>query len=277
MDSFSYVFPFISELENPIVTLISVGTETRSGTEYYYDNKDRMLNGYLFQYTLSGSGILYLGKEKYEILPGQAFFIPIPSDTRYLCNVRKRERWKFMFILLQSSFLDEYYRLITKKNSCILDLATDSIPIQFLSEICNQAKNGHITNFNSASSIAFDFINRLYYHSLSNHENYSKRNREIMLYINEHYAALDGISAIAELYHISASHLSREFTEDTGISPVKYLTKVRIQQAKKLLQTTSLSIGEIAKRCGYHQTNYFCKVFREMTGQTPLQYRSCIT
>ena len=273
---YSYVFPFMPELTNPVVSLISVGIEYRMGTEYYYDNKDRMLNGYLFQYTLSGSGILCIGDKEYEIQPSQAFFIPIPSDTRYFCNLKKRERWEFMYFLIQSDFLNEYYNLITNKTSNIMTMSPDSGPIQFLQEIINLTRNGHITNFSTASSLAFDFINRLYYHYMDNSENYSKRNREIMHYLDYHFSDLDSIEKIAETYNISLSHLSREFARDTGLSPIKYLTRVRVQHAKKLLQTTVLPISEIGRLCGYNQTNYFCKVFRENVGQSPTQYRNCI-
>lgn len=274
---YSYVFPFVSELTNPVISLISVGTEIRFGTEYYYDNKDRMLNGYLFQYTVKGSGILYIENRKYEISPSQAFFIPIPGDSRYFCNLEKREPWEFIYILIQSNCLDEYYQQIIKQKTNIFSMPEDSSPVQFLLDIINQSKNGHITNFNTASSMAFDFINRLYGYCRDNSEAYTKRNREIIHYINEHFSSIESISDIADMYHISSSHLSREFAGDVGITPIKYLSKVRIQHAKKLLQTTMMSVAEISESCGYSQTNYFCKIFKENVGQSPLQYRNCIT
>ncbi|MGN0504977.1 MAG: AraC family transcriptional regulator [Lachnospiraceae bacterium] len=276
-DLYHYAFPFLTELSDPIIRLISLGIECQIGPGYYYDNKERMLNGYLFQYTISGSGILCIGDREYEILPSHALFIPIPSDTRYYCNTKKQEPWKFMYILVQSTHMEEYYQLIIKKASNILTLSKDSAPVQCLLDIINQTKNGHITNFCTASSLAFDFMNRLYYHYMNNSENYSKRNREIIHYINNNFASINGIETIAELYHISASHLSREFTSDTGITLIKYLTEVRILHAKKLLQTTLLPVSEVSRRCGYSQTNYFCKVFKENVGQTPLQYRNCVT
>lgn len=271
---YGYVFPFTPELHSPLISLISVGVETRSGAEYYYDNKNRLLGGYLFQYTLGGSGILCINDKEYEIQPNQAFLIPIPSDTRYYCNIKKRDEWDLMYMLIQSDYIDEYYQLITKKAGNIFTLDENSVPIQFLNEIINQAKNMHITNFNTASSIAFDFINRLYFHFRDNNEMYTKRNREIIHYMTEHFSTVDSIENIAELYGISSSHLSRDFANDTGMSPIKFLTKLRIEHAKKLLQTTLLPISEIAEQCGYKQTNYFCKIFKDTVGQTPLQYRN---
>ncbi len=271
---FSYVFPFTPELSSPLISLISVGIETRSGTEYYYDNKNRMLGGYLFQYTLAGSGILCINDKEYEVLPGQGFFIPIPSDTRYYCNIKKRDEWDLMYMLIESNYLDEYYQLITKKAGNIFNLDTNSAPIKFHNEIINQARNMHITDFNTASSIAFDFVNRLYFHFKDNNEMYTKRNREIIHYMTEHFDTIDSIENIADIYGISSSHLSRDFANDTGISPIKFLTKLRIEHAKKLLQTTLLPISEIAEHCGYKQTNYFCKIFKDTVGQTPMQYRN---
>lgn len=87
---YSYVFPFVPELTKPIISLISVGIEYRMGTEYYYDNKERMLNGYLFQYTLSGSGILCIGNNEYEIQPSQAFLF-LYQATQDTSAILKKE------------------------------------------------------------------------------------------------------------------------------------------------------------------------------------------
>jgi len=58
-----------------------------------------------------------------------------------------------------------------------------------------------------------------------------------------------------------------------GISPGAYINQLRIQQAFSLLRHTSLSIAEIASRCGYTDADYFSRVIRRTTGYSPLQFR----
>lgn len=271
------VFSFMTELKNPPIAITSVGHEIRMGREYYYDNCERQMNGYLFQYTLSGNGLLYDGNTRRIAGKGQAFFIPIPSETRYCCNLESHEPWEFIFIHVKGECLQEYFEHIYNKNGYILTLDRDSVPVKFLFDISNQTQNGHINSFNHASRLAFEFITKLYDYYFDNSDIYSKRNRDIISIIETNFKDMGAIADIAESFHISPSHMTRDFVSEVGITPVKYLTKVRILHAKKLLQNTNMTVGEIAAECGYAQENYFCRIFKSTVGQTPLQYRNFLS
>ena len=52
-----------------------------------------------------------------------------------------------------------------------------------------------------------------------------------------------------------------------------YLTQVRIDRAKHLLSSYNFKLDDIAARCGYHDTPYFCHVFKRITKLTPIEYR----
>jgi YesN/AraC family two-component response regulator len=52
-----------------------------------------------------------------------------------------------------------------------------------------------------------------------------------------------------------------------------YLTQVRIDRAKHLLGNYNLKLDEISARCGYHDTAYFCHVFKNLAHRTPMEYR----
>ena len=54
--------------------------------------------------------------------------------------------------------------------------------------------------------------------------------------------------------------------------PMEYVTYVRIQNAKKMLRYSHLSVYEIAERVGFSDCSYFCKIFRQVEGVTPMQY-----
>lgn len=271
---FCHVFSFITELKHPPVTLTSVGHEIRHTPDYYYDNTYRQMRGVLFQYTLRGSGYIQHGSTLHAVGRNQGFFVPIPSDTRYFCDLKTSEPWEFVFIHIDAPALTEYIEKIVEKNGYVLNLPQESLPIQLLFDIANQTYNGHVDSFHKASRLGFEFMTHLYDYFFENQEIYSKRNRDIITYMEHDFRHIESIAQIAEKFEISSSHLTRDFLHEVGISPIKYLTKVRIQHAKKLLQTTNLTVNEIADACGYEQTNYFCKVFKTVVGQTPLQYRN---
>ena len=81
------------------------------------------------------------------------------------------------------------------------------------------------------------------------------------------------ISTAAHLLHVHRSTLMRQMAEDYGMSPQKYLTSCRIQQAEALLKNTPLLIKEIAEQSGFSDPNYFCRMFRNQYGISPLQFR----
>lgn len=80
------------------------------------------------------------------------------------------------------------------------------------------------------------------------------------------------IPEIAHACCISESSLRRLFLEHLGISPVKYRLQSKLNRAMYLLDSTNMSINEIAASLNFYDTAYFCKVFRANIGMTPSQY-----
>jgi two-component system response regulator YesN len=81
------------------------------------------------------------------------------------------------------------------------------------------------------------------------------------------------IGYIAEKLSISPNYLSALFHKKMGISFIQYLTQIRMEKAKELLQNRKISIQEAAEKTGYQNANYFSKVFREYYGMTPTEYQ----
>ncbi len=72
---------------------------------------------------------------------------------------------------------------------------------------------------------------------------------------------------------ISRSTLFYKMNDLTGMSTGKYIRKIRIDKAKELLEKTDLSIGDLSAKLGFTESRYFSTVFKQETGETPLQYK----
>lgn len=90
--------------------------------------------------------------------------------------------------------------------------------------------------------------------------------------IQEEFPFLEGVNDLAERLEVSAAHLGRVFTKKIGISPGKYITRVRIEYAKLLLRAPDTTISYVAEASGFANANYFAKVFRRETGLSPSEY-----
>lgn len=93
-------------------------------------------------------------------------------------------------------------------------------------------------------------------------------------YMRVHFADPElSISAIAEAFEMPTARLSLAFKDEMHMSPLEYLTLLRVERSKELLAATDMSIKEIAAEVGYYDASSFIRRFKQMTGATPLQYR----
>ncbi|MBR7164775.1 MAG: AraC family transcriptional regulator [Clostridia bacterium] len=80
------------------------------------------------------------------------------------------------------------------------------------------------------------------------------------------------VQEIARLCGISESVLRRRFREEVGCSPARYRLLRKLEKAKYLLESTDLSVAEIADALHFYDGAYFCKTFRSHVGMTPMQF-----
>jgi len=78
---------------------------------------------------------------------------------------------------------------------------------------------------------------------------------------------------VASVANVSASHLAHLLRTHVGASFVRYLTALRMEEAKRLLAETDLKVATVAGQAGYDDPTYFYRVFRRETGMTPIVYR----
>lgn len=97
--------------------------------------------------------------------------------------------------------------------------------------------------------------------------------QQAIAYINEHLTADLTIAAIADELKMSQYYFSRLFKQSTGVSPYQYVMQQRIERAKYLLRTTSLSVAEVALKSGFSNQNQLAIQFRKFTNTTPSGYR----
>ena len=97
---------------------------------------------------------------------------------------------------------------------------------------------------------------------------------QVVRYMEEHYSDPEiSMTALADSFELSTTRFSLSFKEKMGMSPLDYLTLLRVEHAKELLASTDLTIREISAQVGYYDSGSFIRRFKQVTGETPLQYR----
>lgn len=87
------------------------------------------------------------------------------------------------------------------------------------------------------------------------------------------YRSEISLQEVAKLVNLSQSHLGFQFKTEMGVSYMNYLTKLRIEEAKRLLRTTDLSVAVIAEQVGYPNVTNFYRHFQHHVGMTPAAFR----
>ena len=95
----------------------------------------------------------------------------------------------------------------------------------------------------------------------------------MLAFIQENYAEKLTLEQIAAAAAVSTRECLRCFRTCIRQSPMEYLMDYRIQAAKKFLESTDLTVTEIALRCGFNSSSYFTKQFHRLCGKTPAAYR----
>ena len=102
---------------------------------------------------------------------------------------------------------------------------------------------------------------------------HNKTVEHICAYLAANYRQKFSLSEVAARFYLSPYYLSRLFKRVTGQSIVDYINNRRIEAAQKLLETTELSISAVAEQTGFASAAHFRRVFHEVMGTGPLQYR----
>ena len=122
-----------------------------------------------------------------------------------------------------------------------------------------------------ATAMYHDFIYRV--HHLRSNPGYSHAIQKCCDYIELSLDRKIRVSDLAALVGYTEYYLTEKFKKETGVPVSQYIRFAKVERAKVLLESTDMSVREIAERLAFNTVNYFIQSFRETAGYTPAQYR----
>lgn len=271
---YGYRFQDLPQL--PVYQLFATGYQEETESAYYWDGMKR-IDGplYLFQYTVSGFGHFRLGEKTHEIHPGTAFLAEIPGDHHY-CLPHASSHWTFYFVLFRQQHLQELWTELLQTVGVTPSFERSSAVVRSLQSLYAEAHGNRIQNSFQASSLIYRFMMDLLQSSTVQKQekaNWPLQIKQAAAYMESEFHRLQSLDDVAGAAGLSKYYFTRMFTKTTGISPMDYVTKLRIEKAVQLLRSSPLSVEEIAYAVGYTSGSYFSKVFRSRVGFPPADFR----
>lgn len=119
-----------------------------------------------------------------------------------------------------------------------------------------------------------DFLNQLMKEILAAHQDDSIRPVRIAKqYINNHYQEQITLEGVSEQVGLTVAYFSVLFKKETQVGFAKYLANIRLEEAKRLLRETNLSVADICRQVGYNDLKHFTHIFEKDAGIKPTSYR----
>ena len=223
------------------------------------------LSAYELIYTLEGESKVTFGEREMLDRPGTVRFLPIgKTEGRYTV-----ERIKAPF-----SCIDVYFDSDSPfpTEAVCIDVG-NKYRDKFI-RLYNVWKSKEVGCYASAMSQLYGIIAGLQSEKRYIPSAGQCRMENVRKYIMRHFADTDfDYKALCRESGLKYSHFSVLFSSTYGMSPVKYVTKTRIDYAKELLITGRYAVTEIAEMCGFSDVYYFSSVFKRQTGISPSEYR----
>lgn len=231
--------------------------------------------------TVSISGESYIGKtgEAFVVSPGNLHLMGSQTGTV--------DYYTFLFPLKYISFrtddmLDE--KLLEPLNSGHLMICprvkdTAKELCEQLIEIYEAKKDeseSKITTQVRAKIILLQFILEMWKKGFVIENDTSGRNtveKEMVSYIQQNFTGKISLREFGEQFHLSEKYISRYFKEHFHITLSQYVTYLRLEHAKQLLQDTDIPVTDVAMQSGYQNVSYFIRSFQKAYAVSPLKYR----
>lgn len=263
-------------MENNIVPLLinSAGHYRLVKLNYLETTRLKGRLDYQILYMAKGTGH-FLIHGKYQSVTAGNIIIYYPNDPQfyYYRLEEQPEVYWIHFTGYQAKSLLKQYHLWGETT---LYVGTDSTLISLINTIIHEIQLQE-KNFGDMNALllqqTFLLLDRACEKQKSRY--YSKHNdiASAVLYIHEHYKEPIMIKELAEKYHMTYNWFIRCFKDFTGSSPQAYLTDMRIEKAKDLLNNKSFQIAEIAELVGYSDPLYFSRIFKKKNGCSPNEYK----
>jgi AraC-like DNA-binding protein len=241
---------------------------------------------------LEGHAAHIVDEEEFQIQKGDVFVIGNNTSHGYrntenfhICNIMYRLNYLFpgdyditrsagfhALFLLEPYFSKEY-RFVSRLKLDQVYFDKIYIMIDRMVEEYNDKLEGWHTSLQSTFMAIVVLLSRIYNLNANVKKTDIMNIAKAVSYIENHFIEDISIQLLAELAHYSKRHFIRIFSDTYQTTPVNYIITLKIRYACNLLKEGNLPISSIALRCGFNDSNYFCRVFKKHMNITPTQYR----
>ncbi|WKK72358.1 AraC family transcriptional regulator [Rathayibacter oskolensis] len=219
-----------------------------------------------------GAGWCEVGGVRHPVRAGQVVILPPGTPHSYGADIAAP--WTLWWLHVVGRDLAEFLRVAGVTAAAPVRELSDTFRIVALVEEVVQAmeRDQTFASTLAASGAAWHLMALLCAERTAGAPRVSAIDQAIE-YLRQHVTDQISIADLARMARLSPSHFAARFRQETGSSPLKYQTQLRMARARELLDTTDLPVAQIAARVGYTDPFYFARQFTSVHGMPPIRYR----
>lgn len=266
--------------------MISIPTEYFSNMyiSYYYGSLircsanwrgiDSVCTYSKFYYILDGECIVEIEGVKYQGKAGRLFLIPSGvKHSFYHANDHYIKKYWFHFSMESGG--NNFFNMI--QFPYYIDIGQDRKVKSIFRDVLKYAEDNSLHGMLYLKSRIIELV-ALYFSRAEINEFVSTNNIEtglanVLKYMQQHLTSQITITELADIVHLHPNYFIRFFKEKMGTSPAQYRNKLRMEQAKSLLENTAIPINEIMISVGFQDLSHFSKFFKKYSGYSPKHFR----
>ena len=262
-------------------------TERKEKFEFNYINESYMElhnhDYYEFSIVTKGEMIHHINGETRKVNENTLLLLR-PNDSHYISVEEDKKYFELFTLNVSKKFFISYFELFDKEllerlnNAKYIEMPISSTTNRYFSNFISKTSTIYQNNnypeeilspiFIDLSSIIFH-----YYQDTIKSKNYSNLVNTMMELLHNKNNYQLSLSEISKKANYSYAHINRLFKSETGTTLAEYFAQIRLEYAKRLIETTSYSILDISLEVGFQSLSHFTKLFSKYYGLTPAKYR----
>ncbi|MFA6293688.1 MAG: AraC family transcriptional regulator [Victivallales bacterium] len=256
---------------------LAAGIESRKSPSYHFDGSERRGHAHcIFQFSLSGYGVFRDAEGAHNVSEGSGFLCESDdAGTAYYFPEESKKEWRFIFLAFTGAMSHEMVRRTVRRYGGVFSIPTDHPVIMKINSYLDYSRPEPVITASAGAKLVSDLIFALVE---SREEKRSGAPENLLIHkagkiLSQHSKSDINVSELAKFAGVSREHLTRVFRQNTGQTPLQFITKRKLIDACRLLQDGKISIKEVSDSLGYHSPAHFTRTFSRLVGKSPREFR----
>lgn len=246
--------------------------------KYHYVQQDRGCDYCMLIYCTDGRGWYRILGKTYPVEKHQ--YIIIPAGIPYSFEADAADPWTIYWMHFRGKLSEQFVPAHPLPVSILPnDYSRLQDRLQLFEEIYSSFSLGYIREYMIYSSMclylflaSFVYVEQFRHIMIPSQKEYPFSSR-VVHYMEENIQQNMTLEELASYFKYSASHFSMRFQKESGVPPINFFIRLKIQKACQYIELTNLKLSEISVKLGFEDAAYFSRVFTKIMGISPSAYR----